>query len=159
MKIRKPSGPDKVDQQMTPMIDIVFQLLTFFVMSFKIGVQEGDFNIKMPLSGVGTAADQELPPIKVRLTAGRDGSLSGIRMGDRQLTSFTQLHNEVQRIVGGDKVLAANVEAELDCDYGLHHENVVRAISAVSGHFDEATGTVTKLIEKIKFAPPREPSG
>src|SRR5487761_1493147 len=38
MKIRKSaaSGNDKVEMQMTPMIDIVFQLLAFFVMSFKI---------------------------------------------------------------------------------------------------------------------------
>ena len=33
---------------MTPMIDIVFQLLVFFVMTYKVTVMEGDFNIKMP---------------------------------------------------------------------------------------------------------------
>jgi biopolymer transport protein ExbD len=158
MKIRRRASVDKVEQQMTPMIDIVFQLLTFFVMSFKIGVQEGDFNIKMPLAGVGVAVDQELPPVKVRLIANKDGSLGGIRMGDRQLNSFRALHNEVMSIVGSDKILASNVEVELDCDYGLHYDNVVNAISAVSGHLDEASGTVVKLIEKIKFAPPREPA-
>ena len=29
--------------EMTPMIDIVFQLLVFFIMTFKIVSQEGDF--------------------------------------------------------------------------------------------------------------------
>ena len=55
MKIRKSavsSGADKVDINMTPMIDVVFQLLSFFVMSFKIVAQEGDFNIKMPIGVV-----------------------------------------------------------------------------------------------------------
>ena len=33
---------------MTPMIDIVFNLLIFFVMTFKITAPEGDFNVKMP---------------------------------------------------------------------------------------------------------------
>jgi biopolymer transport protein ExbD len=41
---------DKIELQMTPMIDIVFQLLVFFIMTFKIVSQEGDFNIKMPLA-------------------------------------------------------------------------------------------------------------
>ncbi len=39
---------------MTPMIDIVFLLLVFFLFSFKIVVQEGDFNIRMPVAGPAT---------------------------------------------------------------------------------------------------------
>ena len=52
MKVRHSSstGKDKIELQMTPMIDIVFQLLVFFIMTFKIVAQEGDFNIKMPVS-------------------------------------------------------------------------------------------------------------
>jgi biopolymer transport protein ExbD len=42
MKI-KSRVPNKVELNMTPMIDIVFQLLIFFIMSFKIAAQEGDF--------------------------------------------------------------------------------------------------------------------
>lgn len=49
MKI-KSRAATKVELMMTPMIDIVFQLLIFFIMSFKIAAQEGDFNIKMPLA-------------------------------------------------------------------------------------------------------------
>ena len=48
MRIRHVSAPQKIELQMTPMIDIVFQLLVFFVMTFKIAAMEGDFNIKMP---------------------------------------------------------------------------------------------------------------
>ena len=52
MKIRNRDdrSEDKIELQMTPMIDIVFQLLVFFIMTFKIVTQEGDFNIKMPLA-------------------------------------------------------------------------------------------------------------
>jgi biopolymer transport protein ExbD len=157
MKFRKPGGADKVEQQMTPMIDIVFQLLTFFVMSFKIGVQEGDFNVKMPLAGAGIAVVQELPPVKIRLIANKDGTLAGMRMGERPLASFGELNKEIIALVGGSAAAAENVEVELDCDYGLHYDNVVRAISAVSGYIDPQTNTVVKLVEKIKFAPPRAP--
>ncbi len=39
----------RVDIQMTPMIDVVFQLLTFFLMSFRVAAAEGDFNLLLPL--------------------------------------------------------------------------------------------------------------
>lgn len=162
MKIRKSAaaGSDKVDMQMTSMIDVVFQLLTFFVMSFKIVTQEGDFNIKMPLAAAASpSTDIPIPPIKVRLLAGADGALGGIQMGERQLTSFNQLNNEIMRLVGGKSGPSEEespYEVEIDADYNLRYENVVAAITAVSGYVDSA-GHVVKLIEKLKFAPPKKP--
>ena len=71
---------------MTPMIDVVFQLLSFFVMSFKIVVQEGDFNIKMPLAAPreGLPDDNSLPPLKVRMTAAGAGDLANISLNENQ---------------------------------------------------------------------------
>ena len=50
MRVRNVDGikDEKVEVQMTPMIDIVFQLLVFFIMTFKIVSLEGDFHVKMP---------------------------------------------------------------------------------------------------------------
>jgi biopolymer transport protein ExbD len=163
MKIRHSTSgaPDKVEQQMTPMIDIVFQLLTFFIMSFKIATVEGDFSIKMPLAAPSQGKpDPEnlLPPIQVRLTAGPDGQLTGIRMGQRALPSFAALHQEIIGIVGtesGPGTLADQSEVELDCDYDLRYENVISAITAISGYVTPDR-RIVKLIEKIKFAPPRK---
>ena len=75
MKFRHPIGRDRIQLQMTPMIDIVFLLLIFFVMTFKIVAQEGDFNIKMPLAApnASTIDDSLLPPLKLRLVADQDG--------------------------------------------------------------------------------------
>lgn len=162
MKIRKSAaaGNDKVEMQMTPMIDIVFQLLTFFLMSFKIATQEGDFNIKMPLAAAAaSAAVEPLPPIRVRLTADGNGNLSGIAMGERQLRNFKELHTQIMQMVGtdtGPNSLAAQAEVELDCDYNLRYENVVSAITSISGYVDPQ-GHIVKLIEKLKFAPPKAP--
>jgi biopolymer transport protein ExbD len=162
MKVRRTGSgaPDKVEQQMTPMIDIVFQLLTFFIMSFKIATVEGDFSIKMPLSApsAGVPDDPSLPPIRVRLTANADGTLASIQMGERGLPSFAALHNEIIGIVGTDSgpgSLASEAEVELDADYDLHYQNVISAVTAISGYVDP-NGRIVKLIEKIKFAPPRQ---
>src|SRR5687768_643117 len=120
MKIRTvgSGAPDKVEQQMTPMIDIVFQLLTFFIMSFKIAAVEGDFSIKMPLAApsAGAPTDELLPPIRVRLTANDNGTLRSIQMGERPLPSFAALHNEIISIVGtdtGPNSIASKAEVEL----------------------------------------------
>jgi biopolymer transport protein ExbD len=126
MKRRYHSSVERVDQQMTPMIDIVFQLLTFFVMSFKIATQEGDFNIKMPIGVSNLLMSSQT--LKVRLVADREGALDEIRVGKKALgTDFAALQREIATIAGAD------VEVEFDCDYDLHYNNVMNAITAVTG--------------------------
>ena len=161
MKIRKTSaGVDKVEMQMTPMSDIVFQLLTFFLFSFKIVTQEGDFNIRMPVSAAAGNPD-EVPAntIKIRLQAGPGGNLSGMQMNERPV-NFAELHSNIISIVGSDRGPASaadNTEVELDCDYNLKYDNVVRAITAISGYVDN--GHIVRLVQKIKFSPPKKPAG
>ena len=159
MKIRNVGREDKIQLQMTPMIDIVFQLLVFFVMTFKIAQPEGDFNIKMPQASpkAGTPSD-ELPPMTIRLRAAEDGSLASIRLNERNVESFGQLRIHIISLVGneqgpgGDSVSA---EIEIDSDYHLKYEHTMAAVTAISGYVNPTTGNVIKLIDKIRFAPPR----
>jgi len=51
-----------------------------------------------------------------------------------------------------------SAEVTIDADYNLDYENVIKCITAVSGEKD-AAGHITKMVEKIKFAPPRPPGG
>jgi biopolymer transport protein ExbD len=162
MQIPRSVRSGDVSINMTPMIDVVFQLIAFFMFSFKVAAAEGDFNIKMPLAAPSAGVPNPealLPPIRVRLVADANGELAGIRMGERALPNFNALHNEVIGIVGtqtGPGSIASEAEVELDVDYNLHYKNVISAITAVSGYVDP-NGRVVKLIEKIKFAPPRKP--
>jgi hypothetical protein len=101
--------------------------------------------------------------LHVRLRADAGGRLlasDGIVInGERMLSTIDELHNYVIGIVGGDEPSTrADAEVELDCDYGLHYEHVIEAITAVSGYIDRSTGQIEKLIEKIKFTPPQEPA-
>ncbi len=161
MKVRNVQrhGEEEIELQMTPMIDIVFQLLIFFIMTFKIVQPEGDFNIKMPIAAPseGLPDDSQLPPIKIRMTAAPDGVLTRIQLGERNLTNnFGALHAEIRQIVGDDRgpgSIADTTEVELDCDYNLKFEYVIDTISAVSGEVQD--GRIVPLVHKIKFAPPR----
>src|SRR5437868_5906032 len=103
MKVRNNSGgpPEKIPIDMTPMIDIVFQLMAFFIMTLKVVQHEGDFNIKMPLAAMGGPPPIGLPPIQVRLVAASDGRLSSVQMGARSLgTDLEALRAAVLDIVG-----------------------------------------------------------
>jgi biopolymer transport protein ExbD len=171
MKIKPTSTDTRVAIDMTPMIDIVFQLLAFFIMTLRIGAAEGDFNIKMPLAAPRAAPIDEnlIPPIKLYLTANAQGDLVTLAVNAdprdplvdlsqatvfRGPDRFRRLHNFVAGQVG-DGSLASSAEVELVCDYGLRYEFVIDAITAVSGSVGP-DGRIIKLVEKIKFAPPRE---
>jgi biopolymer transport protein ExbD len=161
MQIKKTGPEAKVEMQMTPMIDIVFQLLTFFLMSFKIVAGEGDFDIKMPLAArsAGLPEEEKLPPMKVVLTGNSGGQLSKIRLNDNDFgVSFDGLHNYIISVIGDDRGPGSRqetAEVELDCDPQLHYVYVMKAITAVSGYAD-ADGNIVKLVEKIRFTPPKK---
>ncbi|HID76258.1 MAG TPA: biopolymer transporter ExbD [Planctomycetaceae bacterium] len=162
MRVRRAGQrEEKIELMMTPMIDVVFQLLVFFVMTFKIVEPEGDFNIKMPLAAPseGIPPIDALPPMPVRLRAGPGGRLASMQFGNRPLESFAELRQAVRRMVGDEAGpgRAADAEVELDCDYDLRYEYVVEAITAVSGYIDQ-NNQVHKIVEKIRFAPPRPPA-
>jgi biopolymer transport protein ExbD len=73
----------KIPIDMTAMIDVVFQLLTFFMLTLKSVVVEGDFNIRMPLGASAGPADNPIPPIVVKMSATPEGYLSDVRLGGK----------------------------------------------------------------------------
>lgn len=159
MKIKQ-QEPASLQQQTTPMIDVTFQLLTFFMFTLRIVGPEGDFNINMPPPGAGAAKAEILPDIKVRLVATPDGKLASLKLGDRQLgndpKAFQRLNDEILKLVGGANAARANdIEVEIDADHHLHFDNVVKAIGACSGRLGPDGKTIIRYVEKIKFAPPK----
>lgn len=161
MKVRHIKRAEKIELQMTPMIDIVFQLLIFFVMTFKIVALEGDFNIKMPATAPQEGAPDEdlLPPLRLRLGADADGKLASITMNEQAFSHLAELHNYVVGLIGaedGPSRRLEGAEVELETDYQLRYEYIVAAITAVSGKIGP-DGSIIKLIDKIRFAPPKTP--
>ena len=78
-------------------------------------------------------------------------------MNDSPVSDFEELRKKVINLVGNDSgpnSIADKTEVELDCDYDLRYENVVRAITSVSGKVQG--GEIVELIKKIKFTPPKK---
>ncbi len=150
MKIRKTgAGESKVSLEMTPMIDVVFQLLIFFMFTFKIVTVEGEFAITMPAAEQGSAAPTSenitaLPDIQVQLLAGENGDLAGIQVGDTNVKSMDELAATLKAIVGDDPQMAGDVEMKIIAPDNLKYGNVVATINAAA----------RVKIQKIKFTPP-----
>ena len=142
---------------MTSMIDVVFLLLIFFVMTFKIVELEGDFSVRMPLAGSDSMTmDPTDLPLKLRLQADENGKLTSMALNEISLgTDFDQLRANVVDLIGTTAPVEGEEgpEIEIDTDYNLRYEYVIRSITAVSGY--KQGNEVVKLIEKIKFAKPR----
>ncbi len=98
----------KIDINMTPMIDVVFQLLTFFMLTLKTVIVEGDFNIRMPLgASAGAAEDNPIPPLILKMTASPDGRLSGVQMGGNSVVGQELLNELASADAMLDNALAA----------------------------------------------------
>jgi biopolymer transport protein ExbD len=166
MKIRNRVGLGKIQLDMTPMIDVVFQLMIFFMCTLKVTEPEGDFDISMPLGAAAPSAvtEAELPPFKVRMIADAEGNLNalsfnGVNLGGGE-QAFAKLNSEVFRAIHALKAIGPDQqekqEVEIDPDYNLHYRNIISAIGSCSGRMGP-NGIPVRYISKIKFAPRREP--
>ncbi len=171
MKVRNVQrhGDEEIELQMTPMIDIVFQLLVFFIMTFKVVSPEGDFNIKMPRAAPseGLPDDDEPMIAIVELRAKANGGLAGVKWGGEKMGTgnfqgrpFEHLTSKAMEFVHDDRgpeataLMAEAVEVELDCDPHLRYQHVIKAITHISGYIDKGQEEPVRLINKIKFKPP-----
>lgn len=148
-KFRSTTGDAKVEIQMTPMLDMIFQLLIFFILTFKPIVDEGQFGVNMSSLPGGTSAlppmvpgmgddtgemtkdIQFIPPLRIRLIGGPDGHLApgGVKLGDRPLQSMEYLLFELRSMVRGSP---DDFEVVIEADSKLHYQYVVQAVNAIS---------------------------
>lgn len=113
MKIGTNATPQqRIALNMTPMIDVCFQLIIFFLLSLRFYAPEGDFDINMPIAAPSAAvpSPDQIPVMKVRLRARSDGELAGIYFGDRSLGKA--YIDEIHRVVASLNALGPTDEAD-----------------------------------------------
>jgi biopolymer transport protein ExbD len=160
--------------QMTPMIDMVFQLLIYFLFTFRITTTEADFNLKLPVAVDDAESPGLVAPLEVALRSDESGNLRELVVstsnsarilpvvpGNRESAraAFATLLSEVKQYVGretGPGSLRSQVEARISFDYNLHYRYVIDAMTNVTGYRD-SQGQVVRLIEKVNFARAKQP--
>jgi hypothetical protein len=121
---------------------------------------EGDFNIRMPSAASARAVEMsEALPMTLVMKAAPDGQLAELRLAGRSFgngpDAFARLHQQIRRTVdeagGSDK--ASDLEVEIDADYNLNYDYVMRAMTAIVGFVEN--DQPHDLIKRVKFTPPK----
>jgi len=88
-KREKDRGPTVMQPPLTPMIDVVFQLLLFFLLGCQFRMSEGQIQARLPdISGPQSTPPIQVDPIKVLLSpAGLEGEAVRIEIADSNLST------------------------------------------------------------------------
>jgi biopolymer transport protein ExbD len=146
-KVRKAQPPDV---PITPMLDMAFQLLTFFVLTYKPAPAEVQFGMKLLPSQPATSITAEAPsdkpsdnlPVSLRtlptvLRAGDGGKLAQIMVGETAIPTDPKLLEKELDKYFQDANLPFD-QTVLKVDPRLKYSEVVKVINAFSNAFVHA---------------------
>jgi len=130
------------DLQLTPMIDVVFQLLIFFLIGTRFRIPEGELEAYLPEQGglSESSAPDELKPIIITLRVSQGGAkaepsvlLDNANILDRVLTSG--MSNKMgwlerkMREYGKDKDTRENTTVIIESEPHVAYKWVIRALN------------------------------
>ncbi len=117
---RKPQENPQLD--MTPMIDVVFELIIFFVVTLKMA-DEKDDTVRLEDGKYGIQlTPEELPPTHMMIDIARNGRIS---MGN-----VTKTPEDVRKIVAERKRKFGEFPVMIRADWRCRHEFVKRVMDA-----------------------------
>lgn len=135
-------GPAEVGSlNLTSMIDVIFQLLIYFVVTASFMVNEGVLAAKLPQGAAAATTDDQLPPeaITLKLTSGDDPAVVAIERGAFVYTSFAELEADLDRqrydpVIGQiDGLYPADSPVVIQADGRARWQHLVAAFNAAVG--------------------------
>ena len=149
-KRRKTLKAEEPTVQIAPMLDMAFQLLTFFILTYRQMPSEGQFVMNLlppqPATAIGAeapteAASDKLPAslrtLPTVLTAGPGGVLSEIHVGEQAIpTDTAALEKELDKYFE-DPNLPFD-QTLLKVDPNLKYSELMKVINAFSNAFARA---------------------
>ena len=101
MAIRRASAPTTTDIDMTPMIDVTFQLITFFLFIMNFSEAEQDDRIQLPLSQLAKPVEGLIEkPITLQLTNSGNVIYAGELVAVRDIGSYLEREKMAMRDSG-----------------------------------------------------------
>ena len=105
MARRQSDGPSKTDVDMTPMIDMTFQLITFFVFTLNFSTAVQDERLQLPMSQLAKPAEgPSVDPITLQLMSDGNVIYLGEPLPVEEIGGY--LENEKRVMLGAGKNLA-----------------------------------------------------
>lgn len=116
--MRLPDEPDSIPQiNIVPMIDVVFAILTFLIVSsLSLSKSEG-LPVNLPKASTSQVQDS---PSKITVTIDDQGKL----MVDKKLVNLDQIESTVRQVMGSNQ----NSLIVLNADKSVNHGNVVEVM-------------------------------
>jgi biopolymer transport protein ExbD len=144
-KSRRPQPPEEVSFPVTPMLDMAFQLLAFFVLTFQAPSAETHLDLDLPASPLALPSESKgkgQPPASRRvdtdlendlwLRAEADdlGDLKSLRLGESVLPDLATLGDRLARYV--EIMENRPLRVRLVADDRLRYEEAARVIAICS---------------------------
>jgi biopolymer transport protein ExbD len=139
---RRAAPPIEVQFPVTPMLDMAFQLLAFFILTFQSPTAETRLDLYLPAASAafpsGPGAGAQAPArradldvendLEIRAEADADGSLASLRLGDAPVDDVDALADRLERYAAilGDRPLRVRLIA----DDKLRYDEAARIIAA-----------------------------
>jgi len=136
MRIRDADEMGEPEFSMAPLIDVVFQMLIFFMVATTYNRQERDLSIELPFAESSQAPTNA--PEEIVIDVARDGHVSiGGRAVERDALVATLAESSQQR---------AEIPVTVRGDRLVHHEDVVAVLDAcgLAGLSNVSVGTLDR---------------
>lgn len=127
MNLRPGHKEESVDVNLTPLIDVVFLLLIFFMVTTTFD-RHARLKVSLPESST-RATQQQAEPLVLSIDAKGNYFLNDRQLVNRKLDTLKQA---LQKTIGQDKKDYKDVALVLRADANTPHQSVVRAMDAAS---------------------------
>ncbi len=139
--MNRPKPPDEVYFPVVPMLDMSFQLLAFFIMTFQAPTRETRIDLDLPVAPVALPRSAETAAaapdviglesdLIVRAGADSAGRLASLRLDEAPVSGADELADRLTRYV---RILQNRpLRVSLLADDGLSYEEAARLIGACS---------------------------
>jgi len=129
---RKKTEVEEVEMDLTPMIDVVFLLLIFFIVTMKFKILEGKLETELPKDvGVNRSeVDELLEKIEINIfpDKGRENGMK-VFVNGRTMESLATLRAELKRWFDIDEATRTTLYPESQINY----EQVIKVVDVVLG--------------------------
>lgn len=136
-----PQKPEDPDVNLTPMIDVVFLLLLFFMVSTSF-IRESSLKVDLP-EATGEAMVEHETPIDIVINAEGDFTINDVRLFDSSRESLAKV---LKDIAGDNDDPHVIISADAETDY----QNIVTAMDTAQqlGYTRLTLATRQKMTEK-----------
>lgn len=154
-KHRKGDEELAIDIPVTPMLDMAFQLLTFFILTFKPAPVEGQIEVKMPppkpvtqksAGGAGSSnapADAGVSSLVISALPNANGGLGSMAVGEVQVNSLDALDGRLRTVLMDESSPFEQVIVQVGSN--LKYEELMKVIDRCTKQKLKDGSPLTKL--------------